>query len=62
MPYISQETKKGLSVSLSNADNSESEPAGESIKHVTSLTRRYDSDEDSCDEEVSYDDLAASYE
>ena len=45
----------------SDDDNSESEVEDEAIKHVTALTRRYESNEDSCDEEVSYDELVASY-
>ena len=39
-------------ISWSNDDNSESEPDDEDVKHVTALTGRYESDEDSCDEEV----------
>ena len=61
MPYLSQETKKGLFISWSNDDNSESELEDEAAKHVTSLTGRYESDEDSCDEELSYEELAAFY-
>ena len=57
MFYISQETKKGLFVSWSDDDNYESEPEDEVAKHVNALTGRYESDEDSCDEEISYEEL-----
>lgn len=53
--------KKGLSVSWSDDDNSESEPDDEVAKYVSALAGRYESDEDSCDEEVSYEELDASY-
>lgn len=48
--------KKGLFVSWSDDDSE-----GETPKHVTTFTGRYESDEDSCDEDVSYEELAASY-
>ncbi|XP_050888765.1 uncharacterized protein LOC127093915 [Lathyrus oleraceus] len=54
-------SNQGVVCLLVDDDNSESEPENESAKHVTTLTRRYDYDEDSCDEEVSYDELATSY-
>ena len=60
MPHISKETKKGLYVSWYDDDNSESETDDEAAKHVTALTGSYESDEDSCDEEVSYDEMATS--
>ena len=52
---------KGLSVSWFDDDNFKSEHEDEAAKHVTALTRRYEYDEDSCGEEVSYKELAASY-
>lgn len=61
MSYLSQRTKKGLIVSWFDDDNSESELEDEASKHVTALTGRYESDEDSCDEELSYEELATSY-
>lgn len=50
-----------MSISWSHDDNSQSEPKDEATKHVIALTGRYESDEDSCDEEVSYEELASSY-
>ncbi|XP_050920063.1 uncharacterized protein LOC127137667 [Lathyrus oleraceus] len=61
-PTYLKKQKKGLSVSWSDYDNSESESKDEVVKHVTDLTGRYESDEDSCDEEVSYEEPGASYE
>lgn len=60
MFYLSQE-KKRLSVSWSDEDNSESEPEDEADKHVTALTGRYEFDEDSCEEELSFEKLVASH-
>lgn len=61
MSYISQETKKVcLSFGLM-INNSESEPEDEAAKYLTTLTGRYESDEDSCDKELSYEELADSY-
>lgn len=60
-PTYLKKQKKGLSVSWSDDDDSESEPEDEASKYVTALTRRYEFDEDSCDEELSYEELAASY-
>lgn len=53
--------KKGYFVSWSDDDESEGEPDGETEKHVTTLTTRCESDVDSCDEDVSYEELADSY-
>lgn len=61
MSYLSQETKKGLFVSWFDDDNSESEPEDEVVKQVTALIGRYKYDEDSCDEELSYEELDATY-
>lgn len=59
--HIYQETKKGLFVSWFNDDNFESKPEDEAAKHVTALNGRYESDEDSSDEEVSYEELVPSH-
>ncbi|KAK2422833.1 hypothetical protein QL285_033334 [Trifolium repens] len=37
------------------------EPNDEAAKHVAAFTGRYESDEDSCDEEVTYEELLTSY-
>jgi hypothetical protein len=37
------------------------EPGEETAKHVTTFTSRCDSDEDSCDEDVSYEEFVSSY-
>ncbi|MCH92223.1 gag-pol polyprotein, partial [Trifolium medium] len=42
-------------------DDSEGEVESEAVKNITALTGRYMYDTDSCDEEVSYEELAASY-
>lgn len=60
-PTYLKKQKKGLYVSWFDEDNSESEPEDEYDKHVTALTGRYESDEDSCNEELSYEELATSY-
>lgn len=49
-----------MSVTLSDED-SEGEIDDETAKHVTAFTSRYESDEDSCDGDVSYEELAISY-
>ncbi|MCI31843.1 gag-pol polyprotein, partial [Trifolium medium] len=50
-----------LTVSWSDKDDSEGELNNESAKHVTALTSRCVSDTESCDENVSYEELAPSY-
>ncbi|MCI40171.1 gag-protease polyprotein, partial [Trifolium medium] len=53
--------KKSLVVSWSDEDDSEEEVDSETAKHVRALTCICMADEESHDEEVSYDELAASY-
>jgi hypothetical protein len=53
--------KKSLVVSWSDEDNSEGEAENESANHVSALTGRIMSDIESCEEEMSYDDVAISY-
>ena len=47
-------------VSWSSDDDSEGEPDDEVAKHVTTFTSRCESDEGSCDKEVSYEELVDS--
>ncbi|PNX91973.1 gag-protease polyprotein [Trifolium pratense] len=53
--------KKGMTVTWSDEDMSEEEVESETTKHITALTGVYMSDEESCDEELTFDALAASY-
>ncbi|MCI15576.1 gag-protease polyprotein, partial [Trifolium medium] len=53
--------KKSLAVSWSDEDDSEEEVESESAKHVNALTGICMSDTESCDEELSYEELAATY-
>ncbi|GAU10419.1 hypothetical protein TSUD_419150, partial [Trifolium subterraneum] len=53
--------KKSLNVTWSDEDESEEEGEFEVAKHVTVLTGIVTSDTESCDEEVSYDELAETY-
>ncbi|MCI26438.1 gag-protease polyprotein, partial [Trifolium medium] len=53
--------KKGLTVTWSDVDESEGETESEAAKHITVLTGVVTSDTESCDEEVSYEELAATY-
>ncbi|MCI42232.1 gag-protease polyprotein, partial [Trifolium medium] len=53
--------KKGFTVSWSDEDESEGEMESESAKQITALTGICTSDAESCDEELTYDELAASY-
>ncbi|GAU36127.1 hypothetical protein TSUD_292870 [Trifolium subterraneum] len=53
--------KKSLNVTWSDEDESEEEGESEVVKHVTVLTGIVTSDTESCDEEVSYDELAETY-
>src|SRR3954464_7201440 len=59
-PTYLKKQKKGLSVSWSDED-SESDFEEESAKHVTALTGVYNSDEDSSEDELSFEELATSY-
>src|SRR3954469_20652101 len=59
-PTYLKKQKKGLSVSWSDED-SESDFEEESAKHVTALTGVCNSDEDSSEDELSFEELATSY-
>ncbi|MCI74394.1 gag-pol polyprotein, partial [Trifolium medium] len=52
--------KKGLTVTWSYEESKE-ESESEIVNKITALTGTYNSDADSSDEEVSYNELAASY-
>ena len=53
--------KKGLSVSWSE-DNSESDHEEDSVRLVNALTGIYDSEEESYDSELTFEELATSYQ
>jgi len=53
--------KKSLTVSWSDEDVPERDDESKSTKQVTAMTGRVLSDTESCDEELAYDELAASY-
>jgi len=53
--------KRRVWLSWSDGDDSEDEVENESAKHFTTLTGRVLSDTESYDEELSYDELAISY-
>ncbi|MCI22700.1 gag-protease polyprotein, partial [Trifolium medium] len=53
--------KKSLTVSWSDEEESEEEVESEVAKHVIALTGICMSDAESCDEELTYDELADSY-
>ena len=53
--------KKSLDVSWSDGDDSNDEVKAESANHVSALAGRIMSDTESCEEEMSYDELAISY-
>src|SRR4051812_15310923 len=57
-PTYHKEQKKGLTVTWSDED---SDSKKETAKHVTVSTRIYESDDDSSDDELTFDELAASY-
>lgn len=50
-----------MAVSWSDGDDSEDEAITESTKHVTAMTGKIMSDTESYDEELSYEELAVSY-
>ena len=53
--------KKSLNVSWSDDDESEGDEGKESVKHVAVLTSRISSDNESCDEDLAYDELIVSH-
>lgn len=59
-PMYLKKQKKDLFVSWSD-DDYEGEIDDETAKHVTPFTGRYETDEDSCDENINYEELSASY-
>ena len=50
-----------MTVSWSDEDVPERDDESKFIKHVIAMTGRVLSDTESCDEELAYDELAASY-
>jgi len=52
---------KILAVSWSDGDDSDDEVKAESANHVSALTGRIISDTESCEEKMTYDELAISY-
>ena len=53
--------KKNLTVSWSKDDESEKDMKNEFTKHVVALTERVTSDDESCDEDLVYDELVVTY-
>ncbi|WJX56803.1 hypothetical protein P8452_42426 [Trifolium repens] len=53
--------KKGLSVSWSDEDESENELVNKASNHVSSMTGVCFSNNDSCDEDLTYEELASAY-
>ncbi|KAK2358620.1 gag-protease polyprotein [Trifolium repens] len=53
--------KKGLSVSWSDEDDSENELVNKASNHVSAMTGVCFSDNDSCDEDLTYEELASAY-
>ncbi|WJX28187.1 beta-glucosidase [Trifolium repens] len=53
--------KKGLSVSWSDEDDFENEMESKAANHVSALTGVCNSDTESCDEELTYEELASAY-
>ena len=53
--------KKGLSVSWSDEDDSENELVNKASNHVSAMTGVCFSDNDSCDEDLTYKELASAY-
>ncbi|KAK2444414.1 hypothetical protein QL285_015442 [Trifolium repens] len=53
--------KKGVSIFGSNNDDYKGESVDEVANRVTAFTSKYESSEDSCDEDASYEELASSY-
>ncbi|CAJ2673932.1 unnamed protein product [Trifolium pratense] len=60
-PTYQKRTKKGLTVSWSDDDDSEDDTASVTAKHISVLTGTITSDTKSCDGEVTYEELADSY-
>jgi len=61
VPPTSRNKKKSLVVTCSDEDNSEGEVENEYTKNATALTGIYMYDDESGDEELTYDELATSY-
>ena len=60
LSQLSQKTRQSLNALWSDED-SEDEVQEESAKHVTALTGTYIFDGDSSDEELTFEELAATY-
>jgi predicted RNase H-like nuclease (RuvC/YqgF family) len=53
--------KKGLTVSWSDEDDSDNELVSEAANHVSAMTGVCFSDTESCDDELTYEELASAY-
>ncbi|KAK2359883.1 gag-protease polyprotein [Trifolium repens] len=60
-PTYLRKQKKGLSVSWSDEDDSENELVNKASNHVSAMTGVCFSDNDSCDEDLTYEELASAY-
>lgn len=58
MSYVSKETKNGLSITWCDSDD---ESEGEISNKLMAFTRKYESDSESSDQDISEEELVATY-
>ncbi|KAK2375776.1 gag-protease polyprotein [Trifolium repens] len=59
--YINERSEMKNNISKNANVQRKGEPGDETVEHIAAFTGRYESDEDSCDEDITFDELASTY-
>ncbi|KAK2403776.1 gag-protease polyprotein [Trifolium repens] len=59
--YINERSEMKNNISKNGNVQRKGEPDDETVEHIAAFTGRYESDEDSCDEDITFDELASTY-
>ncbi|KAK2452208.1 gag-protease polyprotein [Trifolium repens] len=59
--YINERSEIKNNISKNGNVQRKGEPGDETVEHIAAFTGRYESDEDSCDENITFDELSSTY-
>ncbi|KAK2354134.1 gag-protease polyprotein [Trifolium repens] len=59
--YINERSEMKNNISKNGNVQRKGEPDDETVEHIAAFTGRYESDEDSCDEDITFDEFASTY-
>ncbi|KAK2417586.1 gag-protease polyprotein [Trifolium repens] len=59
--YINERSEMKNNISKNGNVQRKGEPDDETVEHIAAFTGRYESDEDSCNEDITFDELASTY-